>query len=229
MCAAASVAFWVAKSASGTSPLSLPPRGLRRSVWQLAPGSTKAVRVALSCLQLRGSPLACTVPSRHPRHASRLLFPQFSGPESPSFRSHWRTCSLSCSCMGFYCSTAISPSAQAIQGMTAAAFAVFWIAKSASAHRREPTASFLFGVPCCGRSLLHCLVVDSALGLHHSRAELSDLSSRRCAHRCLLTFAPLVITFVRLSESTHLGCSPSFSRFTNAHVRKDLHSSSECI
>ena len=28
---------------------------------------------------------------------------------SPSFRSHWRTCSLSCSCMGFYCSIAISP------------------------------------------------------------------------------------------------------------------------
>ena len=55
------------------------------------------------------------------------------------------------------------------------------------------------------------------------------MSSRRCAHRCLLTFAPWVITSVRLSECTDLGCSPSFSRFTGVHVRKDLHSASECI
>ena len=131
--------------------------------------------------------------------------------------------------MGFYCSTAISPSAQAIQGMTAAAFAVFWIAKSASAHRRVFSASFLFGVPGCGRSPLRWLVIFSALGLHHSRAELSDLSSRKCAHRCLLAFAPLVITFVGLSEGMVLGRSASFSRFTGVRVRKDPHSSSGCI
>ena len=38
---------WGTRSGLRLRLLSLPPRGLRRRVWQLAPGSTKAVRVAL--------------------------------------------------------------------------------------------------------------------------------------------------------------------------------------
>ena len=52
----------------------------------------------------------------------------------------------------------------------------------------------------------------------------------QCPHRLYLCRCTHVLpSFVRLSESAHLGCSPSFSRFTGVHVRKDLHSSSECI